>query len=162
MATAEAGAYVTHVDAVKSTIDWAHENVRVSRLEDTSIRWIQEDAYKFVLREARRGSTYDGIIMDPPRFGRGTKGEVWKLEHDLPNLMNACINILSPDPAFFLLNAYTADLSSIALGNLLSWGMTKYKGAVSFGELALKESSSGRLLPSGIFARWSFDKLRIT
>ena len=154
MAAAAAGGRVTHVDAARSTIDWAHENVRVSKLEDKSIRWIEEDAYKFVLRQARRGSTYDGIIMDPPRFGRGTKGEVWKLEHDLPKLVNACINILSPNPAFVLLNAYTADLSSIALGNLLGSAMTKHTGGVSFGELALKESSSGRLLPSGIFARW--------
>jgi len=155
MAAAAAGAKVTHVDAVKSTIDWAHENIRASNLVDKPVRWIEEDAYKFVLRESRRGSTYDGIIMDPPRFGRGTKGEVWKLEDDLPKLVNACISILSPNPTFFLLNAYTADLSSIAVANLLTSAMSRHKGTVSFGELALKESSSGRLLPNGIFARWS-------
>ena len=145
MAAAASGARVTHVDAVKSAIDWAHENIRASKLETKPIRWIEEDAYKFVLREARRGNTYDGIIMDPPRFGRGTKGEVWKLEDDLPKLVDACRNILSSKPAFFLLNAYTADLSSISIGNLL--------GTTSFGELALRDSS-GRLLPNGIFARW--------
>jgi len=146
LAAASAGAHVTHVDAVKSAIDWAHENVRASGLSDKSIRWIEEDVMKFITRETRRGSTYDGIIMDPPRFGRGTKGEVWKLEDDLPKLIKNCRDILSPNPAFILLNAYTADLSSIAIGNLLATD--------NFGELALKESVSGRLLPSGIFARW--------
>lgn len=145
MAAAIAGAHVTHVDAVKSAIDWAHENVRASGLENKPIRWIEEDAYKFVQREKKRGNTYEGIILDPPRFGRGTKGEVWKLEDDLLKLLNACKEILSTTPAFILLNAYTADLSSIALGNLLD--------TRTFGELALKESTGGRLLPSGIFAR---------
>lgn len=146
MAAAAAGAHVTHVDAVKSAIDWAHENVRASNLTDKPIRWIEEDAFRFIMREGKRGSKYDGIIMDPPRFGRGTKGEVWKLEDDLPKLVTACKTILSPSPIFMLLNAYTADLSSIALGNLL--------GTSEFGELALKESQTNRLLPSGIFARW--------
>lgn len=146
MAAAAAGGRVTHVDAAKSAIDWAHENVRVSNLADKPIRWIEEDAYKFVLREKKRGNTYDGIILDPPRFGRGTKGEVWKLEDDLPKLVNACRDILSSNPAFMLVNAYTADLSSVAISNLL--------GTKNFGELALRESAGGRLLPSGIFARW--------
>lgn len=146
MAAAAAGAQVTHVDAVKSAIDWAHENVRASGLADKSVRWIEEDAMKFILREAKRGNTYDGIIMDPPRFGRGTKGEVWKLEDDLPKLITACRNILSKNPAFILLNAYTADLSSIAIGNLLE--------THEFGELTLKDAS-GKFLPSGIFARWT-------
>lgn len=154
MAAAAAGAKVTHVDSVKSAIDWAHENVNTSKLEGKPVRWIEEDAYKFVLRESRRGSTYDGIIMDPPRFGRGTKGEVWKLEDDLPKLIAAAISILSHNPTFFLLNTYTADLSSIAIGNLLTSAISKHKGTVSFGELALKDSS-GRLLPNGIFARWT-------
>ncbi len=148
MAAAAAGAKVTHVDAIKNTIDWAHENVIASNLSDKPIRWIEEDAMKFISREARRGNKYDGIIMDPPRFGRGTKGEVWKLEDDLPKLIKACKEILSATPAFILLNAYTADLSSVAIGNLL--------GTSNFGELALKESTSDRLLPSGIVARLTF------
>lgn len=151
MAAASAGAHVTHVDAVKSAIDWAHENVRASGMSDKPIRWIEEDAMKFITREARRGSTYDGIIMDPPRFGRGTKGEVWKLEYDLPKLIKNCRDILSPNPAFILLNAYTADLSSVAIGNLL--------GTEDFGELALKDTF-GRILPSGIFARLTFGQLQ--
>lgn len=153
MAAMAAGAQVTHVDSVKSAIDWAHENVSTSKLEAKPIRWIEEDAYKFVLRESRRGNHYDGIIMDPPRFGRGTRGEVWKLEDDLPKLLAACISILSPNPTFFLLNAYTADLSSIAIANLLTSSMKDKNGIVSFGELALRDSF-GRFLPSGIFARW--------
>ncbi len=107
---------------------------------------------KFVRREIRRGVKYDGIIMDPPRFGRGPSGEVWRLEEKLPELVRAAKEILSPTPQFFLINAYTADLSSIALGNLLSDVMGK---DVEFGELGLKESSKGRILPAGIFARWS-------
>lgn len=151
MAAAAAGAQVTHVDAAGSAIDWAHENVRASNLSDKPIRWIEEDAMKFILREAKRGNSYDGIIMDPPRFGRGTKGEVWKLEDDLPKLLSACKNILSTNPAFILLNAYTADLSSIAIGNLLE--------THEFGELALRDSF-GTLLPSGIFARLTFGQPR--
>lgn len=148
MAAAAAGATVTHVDAVKSAIDWAHENAHASGLSDKPIRWIEEDVMKFITREKKRGSTYDGIIMDPPRFGRGTKGEVWKLQDDLPRLVQACRDILSKTPAFLLLNAYTADLSAIAIGNLLTTD--------NFGELALIETTSGRLLPNGIFARLTF------
>jgi 23S rRNA (cytosine1962-C5)-methyltransferase len=154
MVASHSGAHVTHVDSAKSTIDWAHENVKASGLDDKPIRWIEEDAYKFVQREARRGNTYDGIIMDPPRFGRGSKGEVWKLEDHLPKLLKASMEILSPTASFFLLNAYTADLSAVAISNLLASYIKGRSGQTSFGELALKDSS-GRLLPNGIFARWS-------
>lgn len=154
MAAVQAGAEVTHVDAVKSAIDWANENIRVSRLLGKPIRWIEEDAYKYVLREGRRGNTYDGIILDPPRFGRGTKGEVWKLATDLPKLLTVCAGILSSHPVFMLLNAYTADLSSLALSNMVSSALSHHKGEVQFGELALKESGSERLLPNGLFVRW--------
>ncbi|MBI4062524.1 class I SAM-dependent methyltransferase [Candidatus Gottesmanbacteria bacterium] len=153
LAAASAGAHVTHVDSVKSTIAWARENVVASNLSSTPIRWIEEDAYKFVLREGRRGNTYDAIIMDPPRFGRGSKGEVWKIEEDLPKLLEACKQILSPKPAFFLINAYTADLSSLVPRHMLSNLMES--DMIEFGELALKETIGGRLLPNGIFARWS-------
>ncbi len=155
MAAAGAGAQVTHVDAVRSAIDWANQNLRTSNLADKPVRWIEEDAYKFVTREERRGNRYDGIILDPPRFGRGAKGEVWKLSEDLPKLLSACTKILTQKPAFMLLNAYTADLSSIALSNMVGSAIAKQKGTISYGELALKETGSGRLLPNGIFVRWS-------
>jgi len=155
MAAAAAGAQVTHVDAVKSAIDWANQNMHTSNIGDKQVRWIEEDAYKFVLREQRRGNTYDGIILDPPRFGRGSKGEVWKLSEDLPKLLTACAAILSRKPEFMLLNAYTADLSAIAFANMMGSVMEKHAGNVGYGELALKESASSRLLPNGIFVRWS-------
>lgn len=155
IAAALAGAHVTHVDSVKSAIDWAKENARASKVPETAIRWIEDDAYKFVLREGRRGATYDGIIMDPPRFGRGTKGEVWKLHDKLFELLAACTAILSPNPRFIIINAYTADISSLVLNHLLE-DMTKdFGGNVEFGELALKASSNGRLLPNGMVARWN-------
>jgi 23S rRNA (cytosine1962-C5)-methyltransferase len=155
LAAAQAGGRVTHVDSVKSTITWANENVRASNLTDKPIRWIEDDAYKFVMREAKRDSTYDGIIMDPPRFGRGPRGEVWKIEEDLPKLLSSCQQILSPHPALFLINAYTADLSPLVLHHLLSQTMKNFGGTTSFGELALQQSSDNNLLPNGICARWS-------
>ena len=154
IAAAKSGAKVTHVDSVKSAIDWARKNADASGLNRSAIRWIEDDAYAFVVRESRRGNTYDGIIMDPPRFGRGPKGQVWKIEEDLPKLLASCKKILSPKPAFFLINAYTADLSSLALHHLMG---DLFKGNLEFGELALKESVGGRLLPNGIFARWSLE-----
>lgn len=157
LAAAAAGARVTHVDASKPSIAWAKENAAASKLSDASIRWILDDAYKFVLREARRNVTYDGIIMDPPRFGRGAKGEIWKLESDLPKLLAACGSILSAKPAFVLLNAYTADISSVVLSRLMEDCMAQSGGQLEAGELALKDTSAGRLLPNGIFARWSAD-----
>ena len=157
MAAISSGAIVTHVDAAKSTIAWAKENLRASGLPETSVRWIEDDAYKFVLREGKRNNTYDGIILDPPRFGRGSKGEIWKLENDLPKLLSACKHILSPKPAFVLINAYTPDISSIVLHNMLQSMMESYSGSTTSGELTLKESASGNLLPNGIFARWSAD-----
>ena len=154
LAAAAAGAKVTHVDASKPSITWARENAAASKLADKPIRWIVDDAYKFVVREAKRGVTYDGILMDPPRFGRGAKGEIWKLEQDLPKLMLACKSILTSRPAIFLLNAYTADLSSIAISNLVIDNIKEFGGTVESGELTLQDRS-GRLLPNGIFARWS-------
>lgn len=151
---AKTGAFVTHVDSVKSTIAWAKENSKINLVSPSAIRWIQDDAHTFVLREIKRGKTYDGIIMDPPRFGRGTRGEVWKLEHDLPKLLRSVKHILSASPLFILINAYTANISAIVLYRLLAELMGNTRGLLTFGELALKESSSGRLLPQGIFSRW--------
>lgn len=155
MTALAAGARVTHVDASKGALTWANENLKASTLDTKPVRWIEEDVHKFVLREGKRGNTYDGIIMDPPRFGRGSKGEVWKLENDLPILIASCRKILAPNPAFVLVNAYTADMSSLVLHNMLTSSMNELGGSISFGELAIKESTSDRLLPNGIFARWS-------
>lgn len=155
LAAAAAGAQVTHVDAAKSTIAWARKNAKLSKLDKRPIRWIEDDAYKFVLREAKRGNTYDGIILDPPKFGRGTKGEVWKIETDLPQLLAACRSVLSKTPQFFLVNAYTADLSALVLHQLLFDTIQGITGTHIFGELALKESGSNRVVPNGIFARWN-------
>lgn len=153
MAALSAGAHVTHVDASKPSVSWAKENADVSGLSEKPVRWILDDAYKFVVREARRGNTYDGIIMDPPRFGRGARGEVWKLEQDLPKLLHACRDIISPEPVLFLLNAYTVDLSSIALSRVLHDLMPQ--GTFESGELAIQDTTSGKLLPCGVFSRWS-------
>jgi 23S rRNA (cytosine1962-C5)-methyltransferase len=155
MAALSAGANVTHLDSVKSAIDWAHENVIASGLDTKPMRWIEDDAFKFVNRELKRGNTYDGIIMDPPRFGRGSKGEVWKLEKDLPDFLKTCIQLLSPNPKFLLINAYTADLSPTALYNAVSTLIKNIPGTIESGELALLESFGKRLVPNGIFCRWS-------
>jgi len=151
---AKNNAFVTHVDSVKSTISWANENCRLNNIPPNRVRWIEDDAYKFVTREAKRGKTYDGLIMDPPRFGRGSKGEVWKLEEDLPKLLLTCKSILVKKPLFVLINAYTADLSSLVLCHMMHDLMKGCDGIITFGELATKEASTDRLLPQGIFARW--------
>lgn len=156
LASAFAGAHVTHVDSVKSTLLWAKKNAELTQIAKTNIRWICDDAYKFVLREGRRNVTYDAIIMDPPRFGRGSQGEVWKLHEDLPKLLQACHAILSPNPRFFLVNAYTADISSLVLGHLLHDLFKDQGGLTEHGELAIQESSGKRLIPHGIYARWSY------
>lgn len=156
LAGASAGALVTHVDSVKSVLAWAKKNAELSHVAPTQVRWICDDAYKFVLREGRRNSTYDAIIMDPPRFGRGSQGEVWKLHEDLPKLLHACLAILSPNSHFFLVNTYTADISSIVLGHLLRDMFKNQGGSIDYGELAIQESSAGkRFIPHGIYARWS-------
>lgn len=156
VASANAGALVTHVDSVKSVLAWAKKNASLSHVAPTLVRWICDDAYKFVLREGRRNSTYDAIIMDPPRFGRGSQGEVWKLHEDLPKLLHACRAILSPNLQFFLVNSYTADISSIVLGHLMHDMFNDRKGSIDCGELAIQESSGKRLVPHGIYARWSY------
>jgi 23S rRNA (cytosine1962-C5)-methyltransferase len=156
MAAVQAGAQVTHVDASRPTMMWASENAQRTGLPKEAIRWIQDDAMKFVQREIRRGVKYDGIIMDPPRFGRGANGEIWKLEDDLPKLVEESRKILSETPLFFLINAYTADLSSIAVRNLLSGVMKNSGGTIESGEIGLTETGpEERILPAGIFARWN-------
>ena len=155
LAVAQAGAQVTHVDASKKVIAWARENQTLSELDDRPIRWLVDDALKFVQREARRGSQYDGLIIDPPKFGRGPKGEVWKLDEQLPTLLDACRELLSPQPVFVVLTAYAIRASALSLGYALADMCAEYGGSVEAGEMVLVEASAERRLSTAIFARWS-------
>ena len=157
LAAAVGGAQVTHVDASKPAITWARENQNLSGLSDKPIRWIPEDALKFVKREVRRGTKYDAIIMDPPKFGRGTQGEVWKFEENFPELLDNCLQIISDSPQFILITAYAIPISSITLSNMLADMMKKYGGTVEAGELGLKQSKNERILPTAIYAKWIRD-----
>jgi 23S rRNA (cytosine1962-C5)-methyltransferase len=150
---AKAGAEVTHVDASKSAITWANENASLSNLQDKPIRWILDDALEFVKKEIRRGNKYDAIVMDPPSFGRGAKGEVWKIEEGFLDLMDNCFKLLSDNPLFFVLNGYSAGYSAIAYEENLKPLQKKYGGSIESGELAIQDSNK-RLLPCGIVARW--------
>ena len=152
---ADAGAAVTHVDASKRAVGWGKENAELAGLADRPIRWLTEDARKWVAREARRGATYDGIVLDPPKFGRGPGGEVWRLLDDLPELIAACAALLSPDASFLLLNAYAERISGLALAGLLAEALVGRGGAIDWGELALTEESGARGVGVSFFARWS-------
>ncbi len=152
---AAAGARVTHVDASYPAIGWGRENQTLSGLEDKPIRWILDDVLKFVQREIKRGVKYDGIIMDPPKFGHGPKGERWVFEEGFPKLMDFCVQLLSPNPLFILVNAYAISSSSIMLQNVLSEKLGQLHGVVESGELILQESASKRLLSTGMYGRWS-------
>ncbi len=155
LAALSAGAEVAHVDGSKSAITWAKENAELSGFDKKPVRWIIDDARKFVMREIKRGGKYDGIVMDPPSFGRGGKGEIWKIETDFIKLLEECSKILSDNPLFFLVNGYAAGYSSTAYYNALKPIVEKYGGGFEMGELSIKESKAGRLLPCGIFVRWS-------
>lgn len=154
LVAAAAGAKVTHVDASYPTIGWGRENQKLSGLEDKPIRWIEDDAMKFVNREIKRGVFYDGIIMDPPTIGHGPKGERWEFAEMFPHLMQLCHQLLSENPVFFLVNAYAISASSIMLQNVMSDYFSKREGTIESGELIL-ESSAKRLLSTGIYTRWS-------
>jgi len=154
LAAARAGAQVTHVDASRKSILWAQENQALSELSDRPIRWIVDDALKFVQREGRRGIKYDGIILDPPKFGRGPKGEVWEFYKLLPELLEACRQVVSPQPRFIVLTAYAVKASALTLATALEEMMRAWPGSVTAGEIALQESSAHRLLSTSIFARW--------
>ncbi len=155
LAAARAGAEVTHLDGSRAAIGWARENAALSDLARAPIRWILDDARSFVRREIRRGRRYDGIILDPPAFGRGPKGEVWKIEDDFLQLLDLCRQALSPQPLFFLVNGYAAGYSAISYANAVA-GLFP-DGTITAGELALTESGpAGRLLPAGIFSRVSW------
>jgi 23S rRNA (cytosine1962-C5)-methyltransferase len=151
---AAAGAHVTHVDASKKAIGWARENAALSGLEDRPVRWICEDARKYLAREVRRGSTYDGIVLDPPKYGRGPGGEVWRLFEDLPELMGLCAELLGPGARFLLLNAYAERISGLSLAHLTREALKGRGGAVDWGELDLAEDSDGREIGLSFFARW--------
>ncbi len=156
VAALEAGASVCHVDASKGMVTWAKENVVSSGLADRSVRYIVDDVKKFVAREIRRQNKYDAIIMDPPSYGRGPSGEVWKIEDELFPLVEDCTKILSDNPLFFLINSYTTGLSAEILKNILTMTLKKrYGGKVSADEIGLPMSASGLVLPCGISGRWS-------
>jgi 23S rRNA (cytosine1962-C5)-methyltransferase len=154
LACAAAGAQVTHVDASKKSVGWARENQALSGLADRPIRWLVDDALKFVQREARRGGRYDGIILDPPKFGRGPKGEVWEVYKSLPRLLDACREVLSPAPLFVVLTIYAVQASAVHAGQALADTMKSFGGSLEQGELVTREQSAGRLLSQAVFARW--------
>ena len=153
MACSKAGADVVHVDASKGMIEWAKENMHLSHLENNSIRFICDDCLKFVQREYRRGNKYDAIIMDPPSYGKGPNGEVWKFEDSLYVLIEACNKILSDKPLFFLINSYTTGVSSTVLANILKTTI-KMNGKISCGEVGIPITKRDLILPCGIFGRW--------
>lgn len=151
---AKAGAVVTHVDSSKPAVTWANEN-RALNNGNWPIRWIIDDAIKFTAREIKRGTKYDAIMMDPPAYGHGPTGEVWDFNKDFPILLSNCRQILSDNPIFILVNAYAISSSSITLANTLNDYFGNLGGGIENGELTLKEKSAGRLLSTGIWARWS-------
>jgi 23S rRNA (cytosine1962-C5)-methyltransferase len=155
LAALRAGAEVVHVDASKQAIEWTKENVKLSGLEEKSVRYIIDDAVAFLKREVRRGNTYDAIIMDPPAFGRGPKNEEWKIEKDFSELISLTFSLISTNPIFFLVNGYTAGYSGIGYRNSLLPLVEKFGGEIEHGELVIAEKSGKRFLPAGIFARWS-------
>ena len=152
---AAAGAQVTHVDASKKAIAWAKENQTASKLGDAPIRWILDDAPKFVAREVRRGKTYDLILVDPPKFGRGPDGEVWDLFEHLPPLLKDCAQLLAPGHAALMLTIYAIRASSLAFDQLTREVLATRGGSFASGELAIREADGGRLLPASLFTRWT-------
>ena len=156
IACAKAGAEVTHVDSAKGMIDWAKENAALSGVSDTGIRYIVDDCLKFVLREARRGSKYDAIIMDPPSFGRGPSGEIWKFEEKICELIEASIDILSDEPLFLTINTYTTGISKTVMENILKLTIAKKfpNGTIEADEIGLPIEKNNLILPCGIYARW--------
>jgi 23S rRNA (cytosine1962-C5)-methyltransferase len=154
LAAAYAGAKVTHVDASKKSVNWARENQALSNLTEKPIRWIVDDTLKFVQREARRGAKYDGIILDPPKFGRGPRGEVWEVYKSLPGLLEACRACLSEHPLFVVTTIYAVRASAIHVAQALEDMMNKFEGKIELGELVTREQSAGRLLSQAVYARW--------
>lgn len=155
IAAAKAGASVTHVDASKGMVTWAKENAILSGLEHAPIRYLVDDCVKFVEREIRRGNVYDAIIMDPPSYGRGPKGEIWKIEDAIHSFVKLCTKILSKEPLFFLINSYTTGLQPMVLSYLIGTEIVpKFGGIVTADEIGLPVSSNGLVLPCGASGRW--------
>lgn len=155
LAAAQAGASVTHVDASKGMVGWAKENAKSSGLDEAPIRWLVDDCVKFIEREIRRGNVYDGIIMDPPSYGRGPKGEIWKIEESIYPFIQLCTQLLSEDALFFLINSYTTGLQPAVLTYMLSTAIkTKRGGSVHSEEIGLPVSGNGLVLPCGASGRW--------
>ena len=152
---ARAGAQVTHVDASKKSVAAARENAALSGLGDAPVRWIIDDALKFLRREVRRGAKYHGLIFDPPKYGRGPEGEVWQLERDLPELVDLARQLLADDARFFVLTVYAIRMSALALHPLVDQAMGERGGSIEVGDMAIREETRGLLLPTAIFARWS-------
>ena len=153
VACLSAGASVCHVDSSKGMVSWAKENVILSRLKDRPVRYIVDDVVKFVNREIRRGNKYDAIIMDPPSYGRGAKGEVWRFEDDITDLVELCTKVLSKKPLFFLINSYTTGISAKVLENILRINI-KNDGIFESGEVGLPMKDSKLVLPCGIYGKW--------
>ena len=154
LAAAAAGAAVTHVDASKGMVNWAKENAKSSGLEAAPIRWLVDDCMKFVEREIRRGNHYDGIIMDPPSYGRGPKGDIWKIEDSIYDFIKLCTQILSDAPLFFLVNSYTTGLAPAVLTYMLSTELKRFGGHVDSQEIGLPVTKTGLVLPCGASGRW--------
>jgi 23S rRNA (cytosine1962-C5)-methyltransferase len=159
MIAAKAGAEVTHVDASRKAIAWAKENQAASGLDEAPIRWILEDARKFVAREVRRGRTYDVILVDPPKFGRGPGNEVWEIARDLPLLMADCTALLRKQKAILILTAYAIRASALAIGEITREALAGRGGRFEVGELAIQEHGGTRLLSTSLFTRWCSDDL---
>jgi len=149
-----AGADVTHVDASKQSLEWARENQKASKLEELPMRIIQDDVVKFLEREIRRGAKYDCVVMDPPKFGRGPKGETWKVEESLPKLLSLVAKVLTDSPLFIILTSYSIDSSSLPLGYALDEAMAGFKGGATQGELCLREGSNKKLISLSNTAVW--------
>lgn len=154
VACLSAGASVCHVDSSKGMTTWAKENVESSGLREKPVRFIIDDVVKFVQREIRRGNKYDAIVMDPPSYGRGKNGEVWQFENNIADLVELCMQVLSDDSLFFLINSYTTGISSRVLANLLELNMKNHKGKITSGEIGLPMKNSNLVLPCGIYGRW--------
>ena len=155
LAAAAAGAQVTHVDASKGMVGWARENAQASGLNQAPVRWLVDDCVKFVEREIRRGNQYDGIIMDPPSYGRGPKGEIWKMEENIWSFLELTAQLLSRDALFFLINSYTTGLQPAVLSYMMNAALTKrFGGEVKADEIGLPVTESGLILPCGASGRW--------
>ena len=155
LAMSATGARLTHVDASKKSVEAGKANAALSGMSDRPIRWLVDDAAKFTAREVRRGRRYDGIILDPPKFGRGPDGEVWRLEEGLPGLIADCRKLLDADSRFLVLTVYAVRMSALAIGELLNQALGDLGGRVECGDMAVREEARGLLLPTAIFARWS-------